>query len=737
MIKKLGGSFLAIFFCSFPISAYAESTILVKWTFSSSANDYTLADSVSIFDNLTQRIRAIGTNEPTLLNNDVLSASKWTNEISEKYWLIPFSSLGYQDVTLSFEISGSQFGPRDFTVEYRLGENGEWRSVPEAPFITVTANNEVKTLSLPETTADQPAVFVRLLFTNNNIAVNGGALDYRGTSRLDDIFVKGEPIEDPEEEEPTDLLCTGAKENIILTEILPAPQSGNEYAELYNSGSECVNLINWYFTDGGNHRIPILENTIIEGDSYLTFFRNFYLNNSGDTLTIFDNNNEERSSTTYLSSLPGYSYSFNGSEWLFSSFQTPGVENVFDEIREEELAEAGYGVILNEVFPNPLSDEGANEFIELKNLDAEEKNLKDWSLVDASQKIFTFEEDTLIAPRGLLSLSRSSFGFSLNNTGTETLALLDPQGNTLSEIEYSGSQEDFSYSFDGNEWRWTKKVTPGEENQFSKLPKISLDSSTTGYADIPLTFKANIKNAKGPYRYSWDFGDGRRSTLREPKHLYEKTGEYKGSVTIRMKDGSAEKEFTITIKKYPSYAVLITALHPNPPGKDTGAEWLEIQNMSRKAIDLTGWKIATGTEDLINHPLAPGLLLESGKTLRLTRTHAAFALSNTAGIVELRYPNNEPASRTEYSEQEIPEGSTCINRNGRCDFTDKPNKKSTADEVKKENEKLVEKAPVNPPSEEHLNSPQAYPTKKEILARMGDDFNLLMNQLFLDALWKP
>lgn len=714
---------------------------LVEWTFPLAANDNTTADG-GIFDNLTQKISAIGTGTVSFLSSGFISTNGWNSTVSEKYWLIPFSSLGYHTLSFSFEISGSNTGPRDFIVQYRIGEDGEWQIIPSSPPLQVTTTNETFDFSLPETTSNQASVFIRLLL-NGNTSVNGSTIGTSGSSRLDNIFIQADLLSDPEEETPEIPLCTGAPEAITISEILPAPKTDeSEYVELHNSGEQCVELSNWSFqekTAGGSNNPPyyLPENTIIEGASYLTFFRNFSLNNSGDTLTLFDNENEERSSVSYSLAIKDYSYSFTGSEWLFTSFQTPGAENIFDQQEEEAEALPGSGVILNEIFPNPPQDEAANEFIELKNITNEEKDLIGWGLMDASQKIFTFSENTLIAPNAFLSIPRSIFSFSLNNTGTETITLLDPQGNTLSEVEYSSTQENFSYGWNGSNWQWTKKTTPGKENEFSKNPKVTLVSDTTGYKDIPLTFKITIKNGKGPYKYSWDFGDGRRSTLAEPKHTFTKTGDYKGTIMVRGENGTAQKDFTINIKKYPSYPVLITALHPNPSGTDTGKEWIEIKNFSNKKIDLTGWSIASGSEELTNHPVTPGIILVPNQSLRLTRSHASFSLVNSSGAVELRYPNKKSSSHVEYQEKEVPEDSTCLVINERCDF---PNdtKKSTAASPKtaKNSDEKIDTKQNHDALIEGSKSPDSLPTKKEILQRIGTDFNLLMNQVLSDSFFR-
>ncbi len=730
---------MAIFLWLFPFVLEAAPVSLAEWTFPHNPDDH-LADTATP-ENSTEILSVTGASAPTFntagATTNAIRATGWQNGAETKYWSTKVNTLDYKNILVSVKLRSSSTGPRDFSLQYRLAEDEAWQDVLGGTLVVADnfTTGSLEALPLPATTENQEVVYLRLVMKTNQSVANG-MVSSTGANRLDDLLITGSLITEPEEvplPAPGDQ-CTGEAGTIRINEILPYPVlSDQEYAELFNAGDQCVNLSGWRLEDAGNHKYIFPTGTVIESREHQILVQNLFLNNTTpDTLTLYTAENEEIDQVTYEKAIKGFSYSFDGALLRFTSFLTPGAENIFDELDEEEFEPgvAGTGIILNEVFPNPLSDEATNEFIELKNITDQEQSLDGWSLVDASQKIFTFAAETHIAPNSLFTIPRSDFGFSLNNTGTETLTLLDPLSNTISEVAYTGAQENFSYSFDGSHWHWTKKITPDAENEFSKNPKITITEGEDGYVDIPLTFKAEIKNAKKPYTYSWDFGDGRRSTLAEPKHTFTKTGKYKASVTLRSESGTTEKEFSIEIKKYPKHPVFITRLMANPEGKDAGVEWVEIHNMAQKRVDLTDWKLATGTEDPVNHPFLQNIVLAPNQTLRLTRRNAAFSLPNSNGVVELRYPNNEVASATRYEEEEIEENDICTNIQEHCDFK---NSNAKEKETAEGNVQKVASAPDTRSLQETSGEPPTLPTKKEILTRMGDDFNLLMNQLFLDT----
>ncbi len=491
-------------------------------------------------------------------------------------------------------------------------------------------------------------------------------------------------------------VCSVSSEKIRLNEIFPYPQtSDQEYVELQNFGESCVDISGWRIEDAGKHSFIFPQGTLVASGAFFVSTRNFYLNNtSTEKLCFFDGDGGERDCVSYDNAEKEKSLSFSGSVWQWTSARTPGEENVFEHAEEndEEISTidmSTYRLRINEIFPNPIGDEKTTEYIELYNDEDFSVSLENWVLKDVSKTQFLFDDDFVIAPKGYLTVYRNTFAFALNNSGVESVYLLDPDGNIVSSATYENSKEDVSFVFDGKIWRWSKFLTPGEENTLSKPPKIEVKKEKVGYVGIPVSFEVSIKTKKkskndAVVKYRWNFGNKRTSSLQNPHHVFQKAGKYTVSVVVN--DGSEEisQSFPITIKKYPKAKMEIVAFLPNPSGGDVGNEWIELRNTSEKKVNLKGWKIATGSSVAIHHAIADDVVLEPNATMRMTREHALFTLNNTVGVVEVRYPDGTVASRIEYEKEKIAEGELCQNVRGQCAWSMSVNDEEVDDVVQEQ-----------------------------------------------------
>jgi hypothetical protein len=308
-------------------------------------------------------------------------------------------------------------------------------------------------------------------------------------------------------------------------------------------------------------------------------------------------------------------------------------------------------LILNELLPYPAT--GQDEFIEIYNPADKNVSLESWILHDASKTgKYIFPEGALIQAQNYLVVYKKDFKFALNNSGSESVTLLDPNEKIVSTITYESAKENISYNFDGTTWRWSKFLTPGAENIFNNLPQIKDEVPekvfVNTYADF---FAAGSDQDNDSLKYTWDFGDGHKSYLQNTRHKYENTGKYIVSLTVT--DGSEDKikTFTIEVESFPKLSVKIVALSPNPSGTDTGAEFIGVKNNTKKKINLKNWSIASGTKALANHPITENFYLKPNKITKITYAVAKFTLPNTSGKVELRYPNSKVASHVSYGDK--------------------------------------------------------------------------------------
>lgn len=105
-------------------------------------------------------------------------------------------------------------------------------------------------------------------------------------------------------------------DNIVLSEILPNPEGSDtdtEWIEIYNMGTENVNLGNWSLDDeeGGSTHYIFPAGTTIEAQDFLVIYRidsKISLNNDTDQVRLFDFEGTLKDSVTYESSPEGQSY---------------------------------------------------------------------------------------------------------------------------------------------------------------------------------------------------------------------------------------------------------------------------------------------------------------------------------------------------------------------------------------------------------------------------------------------
>jgi len=467
--------------------------------------------------------------------------------------------------------------------------------------------------------------------------------------------------------------CLKFSEDIKINEIFPTPKDDGsepkkEYVEIKNFGDNCIDISNWKIKDETTKKITISSNSILESGEFFIIETSKYLNDSGDSIYLFDSAEKEVNKKSYPKIIgKGLSYSFDGKNWQWT-IPTPGEENELED-QEEDEENYDYDIRINEILPNPNGDEGEKEFVELYNSEDSEINLKNWILKDSSKTEFVFLDSYSIKPKNYSTIYRKDFKFALNNSGGESVYLFNPNGEIASETSYEGSAgENISYGFDGTNWRWSKYLTPNKENKFSKPLIVKIKKIKNGYAKIPIKFKVKVKNKDGnKIKYHWEFGDERVSYLESPSHIFEKNGKYKILLTVKNGIEEVVNSFYLEIKKYPHFKVIISRLMPNPLGNDTGKEWLEIKNNSKKKINLKNWKIATGiTSALSNHSILKDIQLKPGETTKLTRADALFSLNNRELKLELRYPDTKTASRLEYKREKIGENEICQNQNGKC-----------------------------------------------------------------------
>ncbi|MCX6236891.1 MAG: hypothetical protein NTY07_04910 [Bacteroidia bacterium] len=166
-----------------------SQTTLVEWNFE---DQDSIADSglaINVEKKITTNTNG-AISYPSGSSDYSISCKQWDNGISLKYWQINLSSIGYKNLSLSSKQRSSTLGPRDFKLQYSL-DSIVWFDAGKTILVKDNfTSGKVSSFSLPSGCDNQSIVYI-LWIENSNVSVDGSVIDGRGTSRIDDIFVKG------------------------------------------------------------------------------------------------------------------------------------------------------------------------------------------------------------------------------------------------------------------------------------------------------------------------------------------------------------------------------------------------------------------------------------------------------------------------------------------------------------------------------------------------------------------
>ena len=133
-------------------------------------------------------------------------------------------------------------------------------------------------------------------------------------------------------------------DKIQLNELYPYPNVGEEeFIELYNSGSSDQDLFGYTLHDASKTgEYDFKDHQTIHSRDFLVLYGkkdfSFALNNSGgESVTLSDGNGEIVSNVSYDSAKQGISYDFDGSNWHWSKFISPGEQNIFENVPDGGL----------------------------------------------------------------------------------------------------------------------------------------------------------------------------------------------------------------------------------------------------------------------------------------------------------------------------------------------------------------------------------------------------------------
>ncbi len=465
--------------------------------------------------------------------------------------------------------------------------------------------------------------------------------------------------------------------DVVINEFLPNPEDGEkEWVELYNNTNQEIDLAGWVVEEGSGAQTKISGKILPKGFFVVEGIKG-YLNNKGDIIFLkdpsgkvidkvaygnFDDGNlSDNAKLPFLGSSLARVVDGKDSDQDFLDFEiaskpTPGAKNEF-----ERKSECQRGIFLSEVLPNPEGDDLEKEFIELKNENDFDVDLEGYQLKDESQRIFTISSkvfsSTKIPKKGFFVLWRKETKIALNNSGKESVYLFCPDYTLVDQVSFDASQKEgasFAKDEKGN-WLWTKKVTPGKENEFERLnfpPKIVVEFSEKGKVGEEFLFDASdsFDEDGDEIFFFWDFGEGEKREGSIQKYVFKKSGTF--SVKLEVKDRlGAVSSKTLKVEVLPNEEKLafapsfnchplISEFLPNPEGKDDG-EWVELFNPCEKEFDLSFWYLDDEEGSSKPYRFSEGTKILPGEYLVFSRKETKIALNNSKDCVRLLDPSKE------------------------------------------------------------------------------------------------
>lgn len=119
--------------------------------------------------------------------------------------------------------------------------------------------------------------------------------------------------------------------SIIISELYPYPDSGEEFIEIHNTTESDIDLTGWKLADLVKSYIL---SGIIPAKSYKLYNQSetkIALNNTSETVTLTDNYNQIQSTTSYTKTYKGLSYIPVLQTWSWTKTITPNATNIFTE----------------------------------------------------------------------------------------------------------------------------------------------------------------------------------------------------------------------------------------------------------------------------------------------------------------------------------------------------------------------------------------------------------------------
>ena len=445
--------------------------------------------------------------------------------------------------------------------------------------------------------------------------------------------------------------------DIIITEVGASEPSGYEWVEIFNKGTEMVDLTSWKFWEADtNHGLKFIqgdgmilgsgEYAIITQDDgkFLTKYSDLSvsiidsswssLKESGEEIGLKDAEGNFVEQFVYISapifSLERKNYemqSYLENNWIehpdsntvgkinYWSQNNPNTQqtsinqstNVSAEIIQIEKEVLGYeigSVVINE-FLSDAFDEQA-EFVELYNNSGESIDLTDWWIEEGSGKKSILGGTILANSFFILEKPKGS----LNNTG-DIIKLFDPTGGLIDKVAYG----DWN---DGN----INDNAPKTEDPLVVARIYDGQDTDIDRADFVVS-KIITKGASNIYVRTYEQYENTNYEKKESPTSSLEVWKIGGDIKVNKADNLIKK-------------IIISEFIPNPAGSDD-MEFIELYNPTDEEIDLTGLQIDDEENGSGAYTIAENTKIAAQDYLVFGKWETKLSLNNDSDSVRLLF----------------------------------------------------------------------------------------------------
>jgi hypothetical protein len=495
-----------------------------------------------------------------------------------------------------------------------------------------------------------------------------------------------------------------ADTDIIINEIGAYEKSENEWLEIFNKGTEAIDLTGWkFYEDLTNHKLTVFQNDfIIDAGEYAIIanvaanFKSLHpdfngtildsswssLKESGEEIGLKNSNGDSIELFTYIpcSATSLQRIDANLSDYTDKNWQTHQTSNSAGKINE--FSEQ-----------NNSGDNGGDEGGQNNGGDGGDEGGPDNGGDGGT--------NPPPPPNPTVELAQ------VISSGTVVINefVSDPADGDVEWIElYNKNAFDINLSgwkiFDGAETATNLSGTLGSnfDNRILVIenPKGKLNNS--GDAIILKDDKNNIIDTVYYGNWASGFVDQNAPVAKDPNSVarifdgantYNNNSDFvvtqtptKGEVNIitlleeakkDLKSDASEKKNKIDEKE-----IVINEIYPNPIGSDLENEFIELKNTGTQPIDLAGWKIKDNSKKVytINAKDFPDTIINPGAILVIERKMSQIALNNNKDTIKLVDADDKTIQTVKYSEEEnVPEDVAYISdENGDWFWTTMPTK---------------------------------------------------------------